>query len=315
MVFLKVEMLVDEIINNWKGSPYGKAISLETLAQCGYESWTVKTTSEYGVAFPIKSDEEISEYFAGAHYYTGKILLAEAEERDVILLTTNLDNIRDQFACLCAELINPGENGELRNEIVDNPLTWWMQWKELLGNKNVDLRAYDVLGELWTLKYLAEHGVQAEWNGPDGATYDLDCDEYYVEVKSTTARNKRQITLSNLFQLDPPEGKHLYLILCQFEAAQSGVCINDMIIALEKLGYNPVTLNQKLAKLGLEKGKTARKRNYIIHAATKYAVDERFPAIRDSSFIGGVLPDGVMGITYTVTLDGIIGQNLLKDGE
>lgn len=308
-------MLNEEIISNWTGSPSGIAMKIGSLTDCGFDSWTIKTPTEYGVAFPIDKDEEISEYFAGAHYYTNKIILNKSEERNVLLLTTDKVDIIEQFAALCAELINPGENGEQRTEIESNPLSWWMQWKELLGNKSVDLRAYDVLGELWTLKYLMQHGINAEWNGPNGATYDIDCDGFFVEVKSTTARNKRQITLSNLFQLEPPNGEKLYLVLCQFEAAQSGICIDSLVKDLEQLGYSSYGLNEKLEKLGLEKGKTARKRNYIIHAVTKYEVNDKFPAIRESSFVGGRKPEGVMGITYTVTLDGISGENLITDSE
>ena len=308
-------MLSEEIISNWTGSPSGIAMKIGSLTECGFDSWTIKTPMEYGVAFPIDKDEEISEYFAGAHYYTSKIILNESEERNALLLTTDKEDIVEQFAALCAELMNPGETGELRVEICNNPLSWWMQWKELLGNKSVDLRAYDVLGELWTLKYLMQHGINAEWNGPNGATYDIDCDGFFVEVKSTTARNKRQITLSNLFQLDPPNGEKLYLVLCQFEAAQSGISINSLVKDLEQLGYSSYGLDEKLAKLGLEKGKTARKRNYIIHAVTKYEVNDKFPAIRESSFVGGRKPEGVMSITYTVTLDGITGENLKTDSE
>lgn len=308
-------MLTEEIINNWAGSPTGIAMNISSLSKAGYESWTIRTSSEYGVALPVIGDEEISEYFAGAHYYTRQIILNDSEGRNALLLTTDKDDIKEQFASLCAELMNPGNNGELRKDIEKNPLSWWMQWKELLGNRNVDMRAYDVLGELWTLRYLAERGIHAEWNGPNGATYDIDCDEFFTEVKSTTARNKRQITLSNLFQLDPPDGAKLYLVLCQFEAAQVGISINSLVHDLELLGYSSATLNDKLEKQGLEKGKTARKRNYILHAATKYFVDENFPAIRESSFVGGTMPNGVMSITYTVTLDGITGENLLIDSE
>ena len=231
------------------------------------------------------------------------------------MLMTQKEEIKEQFAALCAELLALGENGELRKELAQSPVTWWMAWKELLGNKNVDLRVYDALGELWTLKYLAKHGENAEWNGPDGSTYDIDCETYYAEVKSTTARNRRQITLSNLFQLDPPEGKKLFLILCQFESSLSGISINKLVDQLESLGYSRTILNDKLERLGLEKGMSARKRCYVLHAATKYTVDESFPAIRETSFVGGVLPSGVMSITYTVTLDGISGENILTDGE
>lgn len=286
-------------------------MNVVSLSNEGYETWTMKNRSEYGVAIPIESDEEISEYFSGAHLYTDKKILNDEEERNILFLTCDKEDIIEPFSALCAELVTPGENGELRSELERNPLAWWSQWKELLGNKNVDFRAYDVLGELWVLKYLAEHGEQAEWNGPNGATYDIDCNGYFAEVKSTTARNKKQITLSNLFQLVPPNGQKLYIILCQFESAQEGISINSLVKDLEQLGYSSSGLNEKLSKLGLEKGKTARKRNYIVHAVAKYCVDDNFPAIRPTSFVGGALPDRVMSITYTVTLDGLTGEILL----
>ncbi len=306
-------MLTEELINNWAGSPSGMFMKVVSLTNARYETWTMKNRSEYGVAVPIESDEEISEYFSGAHLYTDKKVLNDKDEKNILFLTSDKEDILEPFAALCAEMITPGNDGEFRKELEKNPLAWWSSWKELLGNKNVDCRAYDVLGELWVLKYLAEHGEQAEWNGPNGATYDIDCNGYFVEVKSTTARNKKQITLSNLFQLDPPNGQKLYLVLCQFEAAQTGISINSLVKDLENLGYSSSGLNEKLSKLGLEKGKTARKRNYIVHAVTKYCMDETFPAIRPTSFVGGALPDGVMSITYTASLDGITGETINID--
>ena len=306
-------MLTEELINNWAGSPNGMFMNVVSLSNTGYDTWTMKNRSEYGVAVPIESDEEISEFFSGAHLYTEKKILNDDDEKNILLLTTEKNDILEPFAALCAELITPGNNGEFRRELEKNPLAWWSSWKELLGNKNVDFRAYDVLGELWVLKYLAEQGEQAEWNGPNGATYDIDCNGYFVEVKSTTARNKRQITLSNLFQLDPPNGQNLYLVLCQFEAAQNGISINSLVNDLERLGYSSSGLNEKLSKLGLEKGKTARKRNYIVHDVIKYRVDNDFPAIRPTSFKGDDMPEGVMSITYTITLNGIIGEKINTD--
>ena len=306
-------MLTEELIDNWAGTPSGMFSKLVSLTNAGYETWTTKNRSEYGVAIPIESDEEISEFFSGAHMYTDKMILDDKEERNILFLTSDREDIIEPFAALCAEMIAPGENGDLRNELVCNPLAWWAQWKDLLGNKSVDLRAYDVLGELWVLKYLAERGEQAEWNGPNGATYDIDCNGYFVEVKSSTSRNKKQITLSNLFQLDPPNGQPLFLFLCQFESSQDGMSINSLVKDLEQLGYSSSGLNEKLSKLGLEKGKTARKRNYIIHDVIKYTIDENFPAIRPTSFKNDDLPNGVMSITYTVTLDGVAGEKINLD--
>ena len=187
------------------------------------------------IALPVPQDMVVSEKFAGAHLYTDTITLDGSKTRYALLLMARSEDIKIPFSSLCSELLNPGINGEFRKEILSSPTTWWMQWKELLGNRNVDERVYDLLGELLTLRYLATHGEHAEWNGPAGATYDIDCDGKFYEVKSTTARNKREITLSNHFQLDPPNGFPLFLVLCQFEAAQSGDSINSLVSDLASL--------------------------------------------------------------------------------
>ena len=131
-------------------------------------------------------------------------------------------------------------------------------------------------------------------------------------MKSTVARKKRQITLSNHFQLDPPDGKKLNLVLCQFEPAQSGMSIDGLVDELTSLGYSREDLNDKLGKLGLERKKSARKRCYDLHAMILYEVNDEFPAIREKSFVGGILPKGIESITYTLSLDGVEGKNILE---
>ena len=69
-------------------------------------------------------------------------------------------------------------------------------------------------------------------------------------------------------------------------------------------------LNQKLKLSGLEQRKSSRKRCYILHAMTQYVVDENFPAIRDTSFVGGAFPTGIESLTYTLSLDGIEGERI-----
>ncbi len=304
-------MLAKEIRNGWAASATGYAAVIPSIAKCGYEGWTIKTGSAYGVALPVPQDVIVSEKFAGAHLYTDTIILDGAKTQFALLLMARSEDILIPFSALCAELLNPGIDGEFRKEILSSPTSWWMQWKELLGNRNVDERVYDVLGELLTLHYLASHGENAEWNGPTGATYDIDCDGKFYEVKSSTARNKREITLSNHFQLDPPNGFPLFLVFCQFEAAQVGVSINSLVKELGSLGYSTVALNNKLESLGFEKGKSARNRQYILHAMLEYKVDESFPAIKETSFVDGHLPKGVQSLTYTVSLDGLDATNLI----
>lgn len=302
-------MLAQQIIENWDTSAKGYAAEIIMLFEVGYPAWTIKTNEVYGVAIPLPDNVEVAEKFSGAKLYNDIIEL-NGQKENVLLLVTELEDIKYPFATLCAELITPGDAGILRREVEENPVNWWKQWKELLGNKNIDERVYDVLGELYTLRYLAKRGRMAIWNGPNSATYDIECDCMYYEVKSTMAREKRQITLNNHFQLDPPDGKELKLILCQFEVAQTGYNIDSLVDELIQYGYSKQDLNQKLEVLGFEQRNSARKRCYMLHAMIEYDVDDKFPAIRESSFVGGVLPKGVQTITYTISLDGVSGEKI-----
>lgn len=305
-------MLKQEIIDNWQNSPKGHAAYIPTLCNTAYPAWTFKSGDEYGVAIEIDNGVEIWESFSGAVLYDHEIDLEDRGTIHALLLTTRLTDIEEPFAGLCAELVTPGVDGTLRDELVKRPQLWWEQWKQILGNRSVDERVYDVLGELCVMRYLAQNGKEPGWNGPDGATYDIECGDTYYEVKSTIAREKRQITLNNHFQLDPPAGKQLRLILCQFEQAETGECINGVVDDLEQYGYSRADLNRKLEGLGLGSRKSARKHCYVIHAMIQYTIDDNFPAIRESSFVGGTLPAGVETITYTISLDGIQGENITE---
>ena len=155
-------MLAKEIRNGWAASATGYASVITSVTQLGYECWTIKTGNSYGVALPIACEMLVSEHFSGAHLYTDTIILDGNKVQPALLLTAKSEEILMPFSALCAELVNPGVEGEFRKELLASPTAWWMQWKELLGNRDVDERVYDVLGELLTWHYLVVHGENAE---------------------------------------------------------------------------------------------------------------------------------------------------------
>lgn len=301
--------LSEEIMHNWCTSANEYAAKILSIYSMGYDGWTINEKHRFGVAIRYDSGQIISETFSGAYLQTGKMKMGDETINSLFLMSDNFEMAKP-FSALCAEFIMPGEDGKFRSELIMNPTKWWITWKELLGNKTVDERVYDTLAELLTLKYLSLLGKFAEWNGPDGATYDIECDNEFYEVKSSLSRSKKVITLSNQFQLDPPDGTSLSVVFWRFERAQSGVSINDVVKELVRRDYSVNFLNMQLKKLGLEEGKSARDRKYIVHDVTKYQVDETFPAIRPSSFVGGMLPENILNITYSVSLDGISGEKL-----
>lgn len=304
-------MLKKTILNNWDTDILGYAQSIPELENTQYPAWTVKLDDSYGVAIPYKGTEEINESFASAKIRSTSIKLRSGDIERVILLTTDSEDIRTPFSVLCEALIDPGENGIQRTIVVASPVMWWKEWKELLGNKNIDARIYDVLGELCVLKQIVQNGEEAEWNGPDGATYDIESPARFVEVKSSINREKREVTISSQFQLFP-NGKPLVLVLCRFEPmVMTGISIDGVLSEFEDIGYNVDLLNQKLEKKGLEKGMSARKKTFILHEMLLYTIDENFPVITPESFVGGVMPKGITKITYTADLSGLVPISLL----
>ena len=215
------------------------------------------------------------------------------------------------FTNLCFDFVNPGDNGEYRKALLASPVNWWASWKELLGNKSVDERVYDVIGELAVLRYYAQKGLNPKWNGPNQSSYDIELDDSFVEVKSSINRMKKEITISSIYQLSNLN-KKLYLTFCTFElTAGQGESINSLVRDLRLLGYNVATINEALEKKGFGVGKSDRNKTFILHSMYQYVVDEKFPKVIEQSFVDGVLPKGIIDISYTVDLSGLEAVNLM----
>ncbi len=308
-------MLVNEIKSNWDTDILGYAQIIPSLKDSTFPAWTVKLVDGYGVAVPY-SGNDINENFSSARIFSAdNIMLVGGNMQRSLVLITGASGIEHPFATLCSELVDPGDNGIARQAILNDPVAWWKKWKELLGNKNIDSRIYDVLGELCVLYTLLANNEDASWNGPAGASYDIETDSRFVEVKSTLSRSKREITVSNQFQLDPPR-KPLNLVLCAFEpTVQTGISINGIVSKLGAIGYNTDLINQYLSELGFEVGMSARNKTFILHEMLKYSIDAGFPRITPESFIGGVLPAGIKKITYTVDLNGMTPTSMVQGAD
>ena len=305
-------MLSEEIRSNWKTDIIGYAQSIKSLEQGDCPAWSVKFEDSYGVAIPIDESIVLNESFAGARIKTMAIHTSTDGIQNAVVLLADSSSIAIPFSSLCEALIAPGEDGKIRKAISADPLAWWKEWKELLGNRNIDERIYDVLGELCVLKYVIQKGEEAEWNGPEGATYDIETVNRFLEVKSSVVREKKEVTISSQFQLFPPD-KPLAMVFCCFEpVVMSGVSIDSILDDFQTMGYNTEILNRKLEKRGFERGMSARKKGFLLHEMLLYKVDEEFPRVTPSSFIGGVLPPGITKISYTVDLSGLTPTPLLQ---
>ena len=271
-----------------------------------YEAFAMRTEGMFGVAIPYDNTLAVAERFSGAQLHTRTRVLGNDPGRTFLELTSTYDALRNEFATLCAQFVSPGLRGVDRKALINDPLSWWNNWRQLLGNTVREKAAYSVIAEMIVLYKLYRNNKEIRWAAADNVgTQDIEDAENSYEVKSTLKKSGVEITISSLSQLKKDTQKRLYLYFCRMEESVQGISINDMTEKLIKAGYDGVLLEKELMKIGYEYGCSARNDKYKFVEGRKYIVDKEFPAITEKSFIGGNKPEFLISFTYTITLNDI----------
>lgn len=295
--------VIERIQDNFVKGFFGKSMQIPELPQ-EWPAWTLKQNGWIGVAVPIDNYRPFAERFAHAQIVTEPGVQINGVTYDILMLIcTNMD-LRNEFATICSQFVEPGVNGSLRQQLIASPEKWWNQWRSLLGNSISNNEPYPVLGELTMLEKLLSLGRNVRWTGVEKATHDLELDDYSIEVKSTTSRYGYEVTISSIYQLVPAE-KPLYLAFFRFEKSALGRSVDEIAESLKQLGYSASDLEKALASAGLDKGCTARNIRYKVIEAKQYSVDANFPAVTEHSFKDDKLPEFITKFTYTVDLAGV----------
>lgn len=297
--------VIERIQDNFSKGFFGKSMQILELPK-EWPAWTFKQDEWIGVAVPVDNYKPFSERFAHAKIMTEPSVEIDGISYDVLMLIcTNMD-LRNEFAVICSQFVEPGINGNLRNQLISSPERWWNQWRFLLGNSISNSEPYPILGELIMLEKQLLDGKNAKWTGIEKGTHDLEMNDCSIEVKSTANRYGYEVTISSIYQL-LPAGKPLKLAFFRFEKSSLGRSIDDLMESLEHLGYSSFELENKLKEAGYEKGCTARNIRYKIIEAKQYNVDDNFPSVTELSFKNNKLPECITKFTYTVDLAGLHG--------
>ena len=281
----------------------GRMLPIKAIpASC--PAWVFREGDRFGVAVECFAPLEISEGFAGARLRTVERVIA-GQQRRFLRLESSIEWLRNEFGVICEHMVSVESGTAVRQALLADPLVWWERWRHLLGNALVDKHGYDVLAELLALEMLVIEGAAYEWSGPFGGVVDIRTPATDYEVKSTISRYGSVINISGQFQLAASSGKPLQLIHFRFEPVDEGLSIDLVCDRLVALGIDVAALEGALQRLGMEAGCSARKETYNVLEALSYAVDDSFPRIMPASFIGGVLPAGVVHLEYSVDLSGL----------
>ena len=293
--------IVNEIREYFASLPNPGAREIESLPSA-WKAYVMRIADGYGVAIKVDESMEVSEKFNSVRLHTGLITI-NGVTNNYLILRSAFEEYRYEFAALCAEFVDPGENGKHRLDLISDPYTWWNKWKELVGNTNRDIRVYNVIAEMLVLnqKYKTDH--TAEWTVSRMGTHDIECSDESGEVKSTVRRYGTSITISGQHQLQ--HIKRLYIYFCRLEESLEGVSINDLKNELVSSGYDEGKLEIELERQGFERGASIRNKKYKVLEKRKYEVDDDFPKIVNESFKGDKYPVGITHIEYTIDLEGL----------
>ncbi len=295
--------LQSEIQDNLNRGYTHKAMKITCLPD-EYPAWTVKQDTWIGVVVPMPEYVEFSEEFANARIFSTRDVHITDQRMDALILACYDIKFRNPFATICAQFVDPGEEGKIREKLITDPETWWLEWKNLLGNKSSNRETYPIIGELLVLEKLLEKGEEARWGGPEGAVHDVECHDRSYEVKSTIQRYGYVVSISSAYQMDAGN-RPLYLAFCRFEESDAGRSLNDVVNRIVELGYSEDIVENELRKKGFEKGRTARKKRYRLLEMRVYPVNQSFPSITPASFVDGVIPANVASLSYDIDLNGL----------
>lgn len=293
--------IVKEIREAFASVPNPGALKIQSLPS-EFPAYVIRISDGYGVAIEVDATMEVSEKFNSCRFHTGYITIDDSM-KNYLILRSAFEEYRYEFAALCAEFVDPGEDGKNRKNLLADPYAWWERWKELVGNTNRELRVYNVIAEMMVLLYKYKMDPTTEWAAARTSSHDIECANESCEVKSTIKRYGTEITISSQYQLE--HKKRLYIYFCKLEESLEGVSINTMKKKLIDAGYDAGKLEIELERQGFEKGANIRNKKYKILEKRKYEVDDKFPRIVQTSFKEDKYPDYITHIEYTIDLEGI----------
>lgn len=293
--------VIDEIREHFAAISKFGALEIKSLSK-EYPGYVVRIPDGIGVAIKVDEKLEISEKFNSCKFFTCPLGIEEIGS-NYLVLCSPFDEYRYEFASLCTEFVEPGEDGKHRINLLEDPYSWWNRWSELVGNTSREQRVYNVIAEMITLEQKIKEDPTTVWTTTKSGSHDIECAEEGYEVKSTIKRYGATITISGQHQLSYQ--KKLWVYFYRMEESLDGVSINDMKDSLIRLGYEESKIEIELERLGFERGSNIRNKKYKVLEKRKYTVDETFPRIVNESFKNDKLPDAIIRIEYTIDLDGI----------
>jgi hypothetical protein len=187
---------------------------------------------------------------------------------------------------------------------------WQSAWKPVATEMPKKVQV-GLFGELLTLQNIiipaCGPGGVHYWSGPDYERHDFIVDKIHLEVK-TTRKSRHEHEISRRDQLEAPDERHLLVVSVLLEQSIGGMesvatKMDEIIDMIRSDGAASDTFMAKMVQLGWcdELRRSGQLLQFNIRGSHIYEVDDDFPRLPPEFAV----PDGVVGIRYTVDLTNI----------
>lgn len=197
-----------------------------------------------------------------------------------------------------------------KDAVLQNLQYWrrfWSSSAEALSQE----AALGLFGELWFMeRWIGLPQGLNHWVGPSGSVHDFRWDEFSVEVKATRVGSQTPAIhrITSLEQLAVAAAQRLYLFSLRVSPDEGAA--NNLPSLVERIreAVQPypdilMTFLDRLAESGYSPSHAdSYSQCWRVLAEDLYEVGEEFPRLTSESILGGV-PNGVVGISYSVVVD------------
>lgn len=233
-----------------------------------------------------------------------------------LTMTANMDEINlqdpiqaNRFTDIICQFVRL-EDGNRENLLAD-PREWAENMIEVLGNSAETSRPYAYVAELDIVNKLCSAGIMTdvtkEYRGPEKSVHDFELSDFSLEVKAhlygDMTDKANSLTISSENQLEPTEGKPLYIVFYRMEET-GNMSLANAVSEFVAQGYSKQEIIGKIKGSGYTEGDLFWEKEYHTQNEPQvYEVTGDFPRITPSMFKNNHFPTGIKKLIYTISLE------------
>lgn len=264
-----------------------------------YPAKAIVNEDGYSVFVFTEEKKEIFEKFSGSIFSTESMMI-DGKVRFGLMLTCPNPELSYEFAALSYEFVNPGNEGENRKFLIENPLVWYDKWKQLLGNSIKNKNVVSIIAEMAVFAKLYSKDDSYIWLGGIDGYKDIENLNDIFIVKGS--KSKTNWESSFVVQSTSNYGKHRSLVYCHLQKSDKGKSINDYVKEIVSLGYDEARIEEILSKHQFDLFSSIRDEKYVILESRIFDMDQNFPLLTKENFVDSRIPAHVIEVSYKVDL-------------